>query len=193
LEERWTVWDKLIAHMRYLKVGRLIPRGGVLCDVGCGPDARFLRTLLCSRLIARGYGFDRKVGKESEGDLIISPLELGSDTFPLADESVDCVTMLAVLEHLSKPMAVLQEVFRILKPGGRVILTTPSPCSKPLLEFLAFRLRMISDEEIKDHKHYFSETEIRQMLVDVGFTNIVYRRFQLGLNQLVSAVKPIAR
>jgi ubiquinone/menaquinone biosynthesis C-methylase UbiE len=167
----------------------------VLCDVGCGPDGRFLQTLLASRLIAKGYGFDRKVDKVmawGRVDLVLSSFDLDSDTFPLADESIDCVTMLALLEHLSKPVEVLQEVFRVLKPGGKLILTTPSPCSKPLLEFLALRLRVISAEEIKDHKHYFSETEIQQLLKDIGFINILYKRFQLGLNQLVSAIKPPA-
>lgn len=190
LEERWTVWDQLIANMRYAKVKKLVPRGSVLCDVGCGPDGHFLRMLLASRLIVKGYGFDRKADKVMGEDLILSPFELGSGTFPLADESVDCVTMLALLEHLSKPVVVLQEVFRVLKPGGRLIFTTPSPRSKPLLEFLAFRLRIISAEEIKDHKHYFLETEIRQLLQDIGFISILYKRFQLGLNQFVSTIKP---
>lgn len=178
--------------MRYAKVKKLVSPGSVLCGVGCGPHGRFLRMLLASRLIVKGYGFDRKADKVMREDLVLSSFELDSGTFPLAGESVDCVTMLALLEHLSKPVGVLQEVFRVLKPGGKLILTTPSPCSKPLLEFLALRLRMISAEEIKDHKHYFSETEIRQLLKDVGFINIFYKRFQFGLNQLVSAVKPLA-
>lgn len=93
------------------------------------------------------------------GKAALSPIDLDGG-IPLPDQSVDCVTMLALLEHLNKPGAVLREVFRILKPGRKVILTTPAPYSKPLLEFLAFRLKLISAEEIMDHKHYFSGPEI---------------------------------
>lgn len=40
-------------------------------------------------------------------------------------ESFDTIILSDVLEHLPEPMLVFQEVARILKPGGKVILTTP--------------------------------------------------------------------
>jgi ubiquinone/menaquinone biosynthesis C-methylase UbiE len=146
--------------MRYAKVKKLVPPGSVVCDLGCGFDGAFLQAL--SSIIKRGYGFDCKVQQVTAGKIILSPINLDNG-IPLEDGNVDCVTMLALLEHLDKPASVLQEVFRILRPGGKVILTTPAPCSKPLLEFLAFRLKLISAEEIKDHKHYFSGREIRHL------------------------------
>ncbi|NPV70665.1 MAG: class I SAM-dependent methyltransferase [Firmicutes bacterium] len=180
----------MIANMRYAKVRRLVPAGSVLCDLGCGPDGRFLQALLDSGTISKGYGFDRNVDRVRErGEMVLSPLDLNSG-IPLQGASIDCVTMLALLEHLSKPAAVIEDVFRVLKPGGRIILTTPSPCSKALLEFLAFRLQLISAEEIRDHKRYYSETDLRALLGDKSFTGVVYKRFQFGLNQLVAASKP---
>lgn len=176
--------------MRYAKVKNLVPPVSVLCDLGCGPEGHFLQLLLASGIIVKGYGFDRKISKVTGRGIVLSPLDLDGGSIPLANESIDCVTMLALLEHLRRPAEVLQDVFRVLKPGGKIILTIPSPRSKPLLEFLAFRLQLISVEEIRDHKHYFSEKEIRQLLGDIGFTSIIYKRFQLGLNQLVSALKP---
>jgi SAM-dependent methyltransferase len=44
---------------------------------------------------------------------------------PLAAGSADAVMCLDVLEHLQEDTAVLSEVERILKPGGRVLFTTP--------------------------------------------------------------------
>jgi SAM-dependent methyltransferase len=44
---------------------------------------------------------------------------------PFEDESFDCLICTEVLEHVPDPFAVLRELFRILKPGGRVFLTTP--------------------------------------------------------------------
>lgn len=186
MAEKWTVWDRLIAGMRYAKVKRLIPPGVVLCDLGCGFEGRFLRTL--GNAIAGGYGFDQKVDGIRLGNVILTPVKL-QDGIPLGDESVDCVTMLALLEHLDAPAAVMREVFRVLRPDGMVILTTPAPCSKPLLDFLAFRLRVISAEEIADHKHYFSAEEVKELLQATGFIKVRVQPFQFGLNQLAVGTK----
>jgi len=38
---------------------------------------------------------------------------------------VDTVTLFQVLEHIAEPQQLLDEVYRILKPGGRLIITVP--------------------------------------------------------------------
>lgn len=48
------------------------------------------------------------------------------ESIPLPDQSVDLITSEFVVEHLADPKKVLAEFFRILKPGGRVILLTPN-------------------------------------------------------------------
>ncbi len=44
---------------------------------------------------------------------------------PLADESVDSILMTEVLEHVSDPFTAAGEAFRVLRPGGKLLLTTP--------------------------------------------------------------------
>jgi SAM-dependent methyltransferase len=48
-----------------------------------------------------------------------------ADELPFSDGSFDCVICTEVLEHCADPAAVLREVHRALKPGGRAFLTTP--------------------------------------------------------------------
>ena len=43
---------------------------------------------------------------------------------PIADESVDCVLSLQMLEHCVQPHIVVQEAHRVLAPGGRLVLAT---------------------------------------------------------------------
>ena len=56
--------------------------------------------------------------------------------------------MLAVLEHLDHPIEIVKEIERILKPKGKLILTVPSRNSKPVLEFLAYKLK------IQKHRYF---------------------------------------
>ncbi len=54
-----------------------------------------------------------------QGDLNSLPLSF-------LDESADVVVCLEVIEHLENPFALLREVSRLLRPGGRAILSTPN-------------------------------------------------------------------
>ena len=44
---------------------------------------------------------------------------------PLADHSVDAVICESLIEHLPEPAKLINEVYRILKPGGRIYFTVP--------------------------------------------------------------------
>lgn len=48
-----------------------------------------------------------------------------ADALPFADDSFDCVLCTEVLEHCADPLAALAEMTRVLRPGGRLFLTTP--------------------------------------------------------------------
>lgn len=66
-----------------------------------------------------------------------------NDAPPLAtfaDSSMDVVVLGEVFEHiLNHPAGLLQAVYRILRPGGKVILTTPNPST------LANSIRLLGD------------------------------------------------
>ncbi len=43
----------------------------------------------------------------------------------LEDESVDCVVAVSALEHMAAPWRVVEEIYRVLKPGGKLYVNTP--------------------------------------------------------------------
>jgi SAM-dependent methyltransferase len=51
-------------------------------------------------------------------------IEVGSG-LPCSDQSFDTVISLNTLEHIYKPYPILEEFYRVLKPGGEVLLSTP--------------------------------------------------------------------
>jgi ubiquinone/menaquinone biosynthesis C-methylase UbiE len=53
-------------------------------------------------------------------------VNLNTERFPYPDATFDIVTATEVVEHLERYREVLRDLFRVTKPGGLVILTTPN-------------------------------------------------------------------
>jgi 2-polyprenyl-3-methyl-5-hydroxy-6-metoxy-1,4-benzoquinol methylase len=49
-----------------------------------------------------------------------------NDRLPLGDGGFDLIVAAEVIEHLENPRAMCREIFRLLRPGGRVVLSTPN-------------------------------------------------------------------
>jgi 2-polyprenyl-3-methyl-5-hydroxy-6-metoxy-1,4-benzoquinol methylase len=88
-------------------------RGLRVLDVGCG-DRPYERLLQGATEIV---GFD--VPGNPHADLHGS-----IDAIPVEDASFDLVLCLQVLEHVADPAAAVRELRRVVKPGGRVLLST---------------------------------------------------------------------
>jgi SAM-dependent methyltransferase len=95
--------------------------------------------------------------------------------------------MLAVLEHLLQPEPVLREAYRILAPGGSLILTWPSAMVDPILRVL-HGLKLVSDEmESDEHQKRIAVGTLQHLLQRIGFTEFIHYTFELGLNNLMVA------
>lgn len=89
---------------------------GVTLDVGCGSKP-YEKTFFsgAEKYIGMDYLTDRS-----------TPDVVGSATdIPLGNASFDTVVCTEVLEHVPDPLKAMQEMHRVLKPGGYLILTTP--------------------------------------------------------------------
>lgn len=181
--------ERLFKRFRYAKVMRHIPAASIVVDLGCGYKGEFLRRL--SDRIDQGIGFDIYVSNSKPGPNVMLQAIRLDDGLPLPDAFANVVTGLAFIEHIIRPDALYRECFRILRPGGLLLLTTPARKAKSLLEFMAFRLKIMSHEEIADHKRYYDRESLIQDLIQVGFRreNITISNFELGFNLFVIATK----
>ncbi len=109
-------------------------RDGCLLDIGCGTgwfDFRLRDKFAFTGEIA---GIDvsphnvklmiREIRRRGENRIL--SFASNAEKIPFADGTFDIVVMTEVLEHVADPASVVKEVSRLLKPGGRFIITTPS-------------------------------------------------------------------
>ncbi|NTV55083.1 MAG: class I SAM-dependent methyltransferase [Candidatus Moranbacteria bacterium] len=179
--------DRLLCQLRFRRVAGMIRDRSNVLDVGCGYRGELLRTL--SPRIASGRGIDVSVDDSvSAGNVELVGGDL-SEGLPFPDATFDVVVSLANIEHLEDSESVVREIYRVLKPGGTLLLTTPTKKAKPVLEFLAYTLHVISEREIRDHKRYFSGDELGRICRDCGFSEWSYRTFQCGMNGFLVSKK----
>ena len=82
-------------------------------------------------------------------------------TFPVEDNSVDFAVSLAVIEHLRDPENFISEVYRCLKPGGVVYLSTPN-----------FQLDWKNSYNDPTHVRAHTPESLKQLLKLPGFTSV---------------------
>jgi len=107
----------------YLSTRYKLSKGGKILDLGCG-RGEFLGGFIKCGL--NGYGVDRSTIAKSvcpEAEILQSDLE--NEPLPYNDNSFDAVFSKSVLEHFYYPEKLVQEVYRILNPGGLVITMVP--------------------------------------------------------------------
>ncbi len=182
----YTGLDHFIARLRFRAAYPHIRKGARVCDLGCGLDAAFLD--FAAERIAYGVGVDDQVRDGAAGRWQRVRADIRA-ALPLESGQFDNVVMLAVLEHLVEPEPVLREAYRILAPGGSLILTWPSAMVDPILKVL-HGLRLVSDEmKLDQHQKRIPVGALQQMLYRIGFTDFLHYTFELGLNNLLVAVR----
>ena len=104
-------------QLRYVIAGQHC-KGRVL-DIGCGRQPLKEHITPACDYISMDY-------PSTAGAYNALPAVLGDAMqLPFAGETFDTVVLLEVIEHLPLPLLALQEAFRILKPNGTIILSTP--------------------------------------------------------------------
>lgn len=151
--------NREVARMRSFN-----PSIGVVLEVGASWGKYILH-------LRDTFGFD-VVGVEPNAEMCAIGKKEGLDMrtgtledahFP--DASFDCVIMSHVIEHLYDPRATMREVFRILRPGGVVLIKTPNLDTPERLFFGTYWLPY----EAPRHILIFSGRTLARLLIESGF------------------------
>lgn len=117
--EKLNPWESLAAAWLDAPLGRFL-------DYGCGPG-RFLELVETRCTECHGVDVDEPMIREAAARLPrvrLGTIDLdGKCAYP--DGYFDTAALLEVIEHVPDERATLAEVARVLRPGGRLMLTTP--------------------------------------------------------------------
>lgn len=181
--KEFTLLDKFLSNYRLTVATKYIEQDDVILDFGCGVQYYLLDRF--KDKFKLGVGLDYDIKDCQKGNIVLINYKYQS-SLPLKENFFDKVFLLAVLEHIEMKDvgALFLEFSRILKKNGRIIITTPTPRCKPILEFIAFKLKLVAAEEVTDHKHYYIAKEIYDLAAESGLKVINFKLFQFALNSL---------
>jgi len=147
-----------------------------LLDAGCG-DTLFLLKRYGPR-VAFAVGVDVVTSSEKlAGRAVVTLGDLAR--LPFKDASFDLIVSRSVVEHLENPVRVFKDLARTLKPGGKLVFTTPNKYDySSLLAWVIpyswkdFYMRRVFGEEGYDHFPVFyranSPRALRRVATEAG-------------------------
>ena len=139
------------------------PTPCALLDVGAG-DGRYLSFLaslfpLATTLVGCEISLRRARRIKAQGLRVV----VGQgEALPFRDGAFDLVTLLEVIEHSQSPTRVLDEAGRVMRSGGRLVLTTPNYPMKRLFDLRA-AIRQRSLARLWDDPTHISPLSARRL------------------------------
>ena len=144
---------------KYLFSRFKMKRGDKLLDVGCG-RGDFLKGFKDLELDVCGLDTEKSHSQILK-DIEVGYANIENEFFPFESRIFDVVFSKSVIEHLFNPENFMRECYRILKPGGRIIIMTPDWISQ---------MKTFFDDYT--HRQPYTVTAVKDFLNIFGFKEV---------------------
>ncbi|HMD14465.1 MAG TPA: class I SAM-dependent methyltransferase, partial [Bacteroidota bacterium] len=172
-----------LERQRIRHVLRYIPSNVDILDIGCGR----------ANILASLPPLKRYVGVDVLQEVVDNNnkcfpeqsffcVNIERDGLPIVT-TFDVIIMLAVLEHLIDPLAMVKNLKKYLAERGKIVLTTPHPCAE-LPHRAGATVGIFSREAAKENNIFFDRSMLADLSRQAGLVITDYKRFQFGLNQV---------
>lgn len=180
-----------------------IGSGVTILDIGCN-DGSIGSLLRKKKNIV--YGLDiaeHKVKAARKKGIKATTCDIESKRLPYHNDFFDVVLLTDVIEHVFDTDRVLEDIYRVLKKGGMLLITTPNVASllrrcmlvcgiNPCLEYSA--RYMGSSLSPVGHIRYYTHADLRHQLQTCGFHHIMAKgdrvNFHLFSNPFAANICP---
>ena len=153
--------------------------GARVLDVGCGAGNSYARPM--AERVASYTGVDASaaaVELARSAGLDATVVE-DAASLPFSDDEFDLAICIEVFEHLFEPHRAAAEIWRVLRPGGKLVASTPNSMYwRQRLDLLAGRWNPLGDELSGDqpwrdpHIRFFGPDTLSRMLRSAGFGEV---------------------
>lgn len=184
-------WFLDIEERRYSRHGRWIPklfefnrhRGDQVLGLGSGLGTDWVQyarggasVYYCSpkfdeTMLVRRH-FERY---ELPGKFATAPLE----ALPYADESMDVVCLSALASTIGQPMdSVIAEIFRVLRPGGKVLAAVPARHDVQYFESICFPWRRLAQQGANSEQNVYDGRSLKRHFARFGEIRLFKRHLR---------------
>lgn len=156
-----------------LEAGRLLryckgaPPGARILDIGCGDGfhLRLLREFGDPSWQLEGVDIDTRAAERAISDGLT--VHVGTiEELNLPQKSYDVLYTVQTIEHVADPSGLMVAAFRLLKPGGRLVIVTDNTAS---LDFWLFRRSYWGGYHFPRHWNLFNAVSITRLGESTGF------------------------
>ena len=157
-DKHWWFMGRTRAILKYLdaEVGPAQPgEERMVLDIGGGAGNMAHHLAHYGRVIGIDFSARPLPMAQMRG---LTSLQGAGDALPFPDNSFDLIAMLDTVEHIPNELGVFDECLRVLKPGGKVMITVP-----------AFMWLWSYNDVINEHQRRYTATELAQKLEISGF------------------------
>lgn len=189
-------WKKYISHddrfeimIRYFNQELSDKKGVKILDVGCG-DGVYEKNIKKDILKDNFFvGLDFSTTQLERSAQIfdeVKEMNFEKDKIPFSENYFDYVVCSEVLEHLFFPEHILSEIKRVLKPGGKLIITTPNlKCIQNRLSMFLFGdSPNFNYLQNKEHIRFYTKKTIKkiigndfELLKQIGINSMLFEKY----------------
>ena len=157
------------------RIGKIDQPFERILDIGCGTGVLLHKLSLCyPKVQFDGLDLSDQMIAQAKAKSLqnVTLIQGDAENPPYPDDTFDVLMCTSSFHHYPNPQQAIQAFYRILKPGGLLILcdmALPTP-----IRFLANKIwfRIIRSGDV----HTYSKTEIESILADQHFSNVEYKK-----------------
>ncbi len=194
------LWKRRLAREAAVRAGQVVvDLAGGTGDVAGLMAGKGARVMVCDPSLAM-----MNVGRP-DADAGIAWLAGTGERIPLADASVDTVTIAFGIRNVTSLEHALREVLRVLKPGGRFLcleFSRPWQLIKPFYDLFSFTVIprlgawIARDPEaytylVESIRRFPDQEEMKRNMEQAGFAQVGYRNLSFGIACLHVGAKPV--
>ena len=157
------IYDRMIGAPDTERLQKLLklPTSGWLLDGGGGTGrvSSHLNGLAGNIVVS---DLSHRMLKKARGKQV-RPVQAHVERLPFADEMFDRVLVVDALHHFCDQREAIQDLLRVLKPGGRLVIEEPD------LNHFGVKLLALAEKMMLMRSHFYSPQKIQEVIADCGY------------------------